>query len=355
MIIRGRAPVRIDFAGGWSDVALFTKDDSGIVINATINVFSYVTGRKLSTKEIETSSYGYSHVESVNDKTIKIYSADFDIYQEAMDIKHLEYKGNIDLIIAAIRRINIDYGIEIITRSNAPAGSGLGTSASMGVVLVSVLHALSEKVLLPYEVAEYASSLERIELGILGGKQDHYASAIGGFNFMSFAGEDVTVSKLPISRETIFELEKSLILCYTGKSRLSGNIHSSVVNAFLSGDSETISALKNLRWAALEMKNALVEGDLKYFAQLLSENWSNQKRLHSSITNQQINDLFDVARTNGALGGKACGAGGGGCLVFCTEPDKEHILRKKLKEMNVSIIDFNFVDTGVITWNSSFI
>ncbi|HGE72017.1 TPA: GHMP kinase [Candidatus Poribacteria bacterium] len=351
MLIRSRTPVRIDFAGGWTDVALFAQDEPGAVINATINIYSYATVKKLPPKEIETNAYGYKHVESVEDRSIKIYSADFDIYQEADDIKQLEYDGNIDLAKAALRRTNIDYGVEIITRSNAPAGSGLGTSASMGVALVGVLNALNNASCLPHELAEQASAIERYELNILGGKQDHYASAIGGFNFMEFFGEDVKVFGLPISRNTLLELEKNLVLCYTGKSRLSGNIHQNVVDAFLSGDPETISALKNLKQITRDMKNVLLKGDLSEFARLMSENWENQKRLHSSVTNAQIDELFDIANRNGALGGKACGAGGGGCLIFYCESNKEHLVRKKLEEYGLKVIDFDFTTEGISIWH----
>jgi len=219
MIIRSRAPVRIDFAGGWTDVALFAQDDPGMVINTTINMFSYATAKKLPPKEIGNNAYGNRHKENIDDKKIKLYSADFDIYQEADSIKQLEYDGNADLAKAAVRQSKINYGIEIVTRSNAPAGSGLGTSASMGVALVGVLNALDGKRRMPYELAEQASAIERQELNILGGKQDHYASAVGGFNFMEFSGEDVKVFALPISQNTLLELEKNLVLCYRGRER----------------------------------------------------------------------------------------------------------------------------------------
>lgn len=348
MLVRARAPVRIDFSGGWTDVALFTQEGPGVVINATINIYSYATAKKMPDREVESKAYGYNHTESIENRTIRIYSADFDIYQEASDIRQLEYNGNIDLAKAAIRRSNISYGVEVITRSSAPAGSGLGTSASMGVALVGVLNTLNGKKVLAHELAEEASAIERHELNILGGKQDHYASALGGFNYMEFYGEEVRVFGMPLSHDILHELEKNLVLCYTGKSRLSGSIHQKVVDAFLSKDKETLSALKNLKQIAQEMKNTLLNGDLFEFAKLLTENWKNQKRLHSSVTNSQIDDLFSVMQKNGALGGKACGAGGGGCLIFYCAPDREHIVRKKLA--GVEIIDFNFTSEGISIW-----
>ena len=353
MIIRSRAPVRIDFAGGWTDVALFTEERPGSVVNAAINIYSYVTAKKLKDRKITSNSYGYRHSEIATNKAVKIYSADFDIYQEADEIKKLEYNGNIDLAKAAIKKSNIDFGIEIITRSNAPAGSGLGTSASMGVSLIGALSKLNGSPLLPHEIAEEASAIERYELNILGGKQDQYASTVGGFNFMEFSGEDVKVSPISLSPHTLLELEKNLVLCYTGKSRLSSNIHQNVVDAYRKKDTGTLGALRNLKRIAVDMKNALLKDDLCDFGELLSENWENQKRLHYSVTNPQIDELFELAVKSGALGGKACGAGGGGCLVFYCESDKEHLVRKTLEEVGVKIIDFNFDFTGLQTWSAS--
>ena len=243
-------------------------------------------------------------------------------------------------------------GIDIITRSNAPAGSGLGTSASMGVALIGALSAFSGKFLLPYEFAEQASLIEQKELGILGGKQDHYASALGGINFMEFIGEEVKVSKLLVSQDVICELEKNLVLCYTGKSRLSGDIHHRVREAYEKGEPKTRQALRNLKSIASEMKNTLLSENLESFGKLLDENWENQKELHPSVTNKQIDEIIRIAKTNGAIGGKACGAGGGGCLLFYVQPDREHIVRQKLEENKVTVIDFNFDFNGLQIWKA---
>ena len=212
VVIRAKAPVRIDFGGGWTDVALFTEESKGFVVNAAIDIYSYVTVKKLPEKEILTNSYGYKHKETRENRAVKIYSADFDIYEEAEEVKQLEYNGNIDMAKAAIKQMDIQGGLEIITRSNAPAGSGLGTSASMGVALIGALSAFKGIPLLPYEFAEQASLIERQELAILGGKQDHYASALGGISFMEFMGEEVKVSKLQLSQDVLYELEKNLVL-----------------------------------------------------------------------------------------------------------------------------------------------
>ena len=338
MIFRSRAPVRIDFAGGWTDVALFAKDPPGAVVNAAINIFSYAT--LIPDRE---GKPGESRVQ--------IYSSDYDTYVEAEDIRKLEYDGNLDLVKAAIRRLEVKGGFRIITQSTAPAGSGLGTSASMGVALIGVLSRYAGKALLPYEVAEMASAIEREELGIRGGKQDHYSSALASFRFLEFVEQNVRQSPLDISPDVLLELEKNMVLCYTGKSRLSGDIHKNVADAYLSGDTKTRDAINGLKHVAVDMKTALLRGDLRQYASLLDENWRLQKLLHPSVTNEQIGGLMSLAKREGALAGKACGAGGGGCLLFYCSYDTQHKVRKALEAEGVRIIDFQFEPHGLRTWS----
>ena len=336
MILRGRAPVRIDLGGGWTDVATYCRKTPGRVINISINIYSYAT---------LTPFFG-------SEKKIEIESADFDAHYEAEDIKQIEYDGNIDLIKAAIKKFSSKGGFKILTQSYAPAGSGLGTSAAMGVVLVGLIASYSGIPFLPFELAEAASKIEKEELHILGGKQDHYASALGGINYYEFRGENVTASPLRLKEQIQYELEKNLILCYTGKSRLSGNIHSEVKKQFESGNKSTVEAIENLKKTTLDMKNTLIAGNLNTFAELMLLTWEMQKKLHPSVTNSEIDDIFDEALKNGAIGGKACGAGGGGCLIFYSHPEKEHILRKVLENRNLKVIDFNFDFYGYKGWTA---
>ena len=350
MLIRTRAPVRIDFAGGWSDVALFTEHSKGFVVNGTINQYAYATLRC----ERQITQDDSVELQRVLDKSIRIYSADFDTFIEADDVRQLEYDGNIDLVKAAVRRMSIQIGgFDLITQSTTPPGSGLGTSASMGVALVGALGALKDATYLPYEYAELASTIERHELGILGGKQDHYASALGGIHFMEFQDEDVKTSPLRFPPHIRYELEKNLVLCYTGQSRLSGNIHQNVTDAYKSEEPSVRNALETLKATAEATKTALMRGRLTEFGELLTENWNNQKKLHPSVTNEQIDNFFKIAMANGATGGKACGAGGGGCLLFYCEPTREHRVRQKLEDAGARIIDVNFDFDGLQMWKVS--
>lgn len=334
MIVRARAPVRIDFAGGWTDVPIFAKETPGVVVNAAINRYSYASIHHLPEGE----------------GGIRLTSDDYDAFVEAESVRKLEYDGSIDLVKAAVRRMELGGGFEIVTRSSAPAGSGLGTSASMGVAILGALARLKNRHHLVWELAELASGIEKHELGILGGKQDHYASAAGGINCMFFSGEIVRTSPLRLSPATACELEKSLVLCYTGKSRLSGDIHERVTEAFRAGEAPTVGAVNDLKRIAHEVMQALLDGDFERFAELLDQNWECQKRLHPSVTNDQIEELFAAARGAGAAAGKACGAGGGGCVLFYCNEGRETRVARAIEDLGGKILPFNFDFRGLESW-----
>lgn len=353
LVIRARAPVRVDFAGGWSDVATFCRQTPGAVVNAAINVYSYVTAITQEV-ELDREQLGLRLRRRLEGAPVLIYSSDYDVAIQAETIRDLEFDGNADLVKAALRRLELPGGLTVITRSDAPPGSGLGTSASMGVALLAALARIADRHLVGYELAELASSIERDDLGILGGKQDHYASALGGVSFMEFEGEFVRTSPLRISRGTALELEKNLIVCYTGTSRLSGDIHANVTGAWLAGEPATVRAIESLKRIARQVRDALLDGDMERFGALLSENWACQKELHPSVSNPQIDALFDLALEHGAVGGKASGAGGGGCLLFYCQPEREHLVRAALEKAGVHILDFNLDAAGVEVWQSHF-
>jgi D-glycero-alpha-D-manno-heptose-7-phosphate kinase len=294
VIVRNRVPVRVDFAGAWTDVGIFAQGAGGAVVNATID--RYVGGR------LEVSD-GAPPSEGI----------------------HVSYS------------------------SDLPSGSGLGTSAALNVCWLSLIESQIDPTTEHRErIAELAYRLEEI-LGILGGKQDQYAAALGGFNFLTF-GETVGAERLSVSQETVIALENRLVLCYTGKSRLSGNIHESVWGAFRAGVTATVNALYALRDGAVKMREALLAGRVEEFGTLIGESWVHQKSLHASVTNEMIDRLFERALAAGAISGKACGAGGGGCLLFFTAPDKQDSVAEALSQAGAQIIPFHFEFEGLRVW-----
>jgi D-glycero-alpha-D-manno-heptose-7-phosphate kinase len=298
MIIRSRAPVRIDFAGGWTDVPIFAAGAGGLVVNAAIS--HYVTGRmEILDSEETVPTPGASNPE----------------------------------------------GLSVSYQCDLPSGSGLGTSSALNVVWLSLVKSQITSDEDRGRIAELAYNLETI-LGILGGKQDQYAAAYGGFNSMAFS-ESVAVERLRVSDAMVAELESRLVLCYTGKPRLSGNIHENVWGAFRRGAPSTVNALYTLRECAVQMRETLLNGDSQAFGDLLSRNWQNQKALDPSITNPQIEDLFERAEAAGSVGGKACGAGGGGCLLFFAAPGKQAAVAEALGRTGTRIVPFQFDFEGL--------
>jgi len=300
MIIRSRAPVRIDFAGGWTDVPIFAAGAGGLVVNAAIK--HYVSGR------------------------MEIHDSEETVSVSAPSNQNPE-------------------GLSVSYQSDLPSGSGLGTSSALNVVWLSLVKSQITSDEDRGRIAELAYNLEEI-LGIMGGKQDQYAAAYGGFNSMTF-GDSVAVERLPVPDTMVAELEERLVLCYTGKPRLSGNIHENVWGAFRRGATSTVNALYTLRDCAVQMREALLHGDSQAFGELLSRNWQNQKALDPSITNAQIEDLFVRAEAAGSVGGKACGAGGGGCLLFFAAPGKQAAISASLAQAGARIIPFQFDFDGL--------
>ncbi len=295
MIITSRVPVRIDFAGAWTDVKFFAEGAGGAVVNASID--KYVEGR-----------------------------------MEVHDIAG-EMGDDMD-------------GINVSYHCSLPAGSGLGTSSALNVCWLSLVQSqIHPSMEYKVRVAELAYDLEEI-LGILGGKQDQYASAVGGINYIRF-GKEVTLEPLSLSAEMVESMESRLTLCYTGKSRLSSNIHENVWNAFRRGNPATLNALYSLREGAMRMRSALLEERIEEFGELIGESWRHQKALDESVTNSQIERLFEIAKYAGGIHGKACGAGGGGCLLFYSDPNKKKNVEQALNAAGARVIPFRFEFNGL--------
>lgn len=295
MLITSRAPVRVDFAGAWTDVGIFARGAGGAVVNATID--KYVHGQ-------------------------------FEVHETGDD------------------NIAPDEGIRVTYWCDLPSGSGLGTSAALNVCWLSLVQAqVSPDLKQKERIADLAYRLEEI-LGILGGKQDQYAAAVGGFCYMTFA-EEVTVERLRVPSDMLTALEERLVLCYTGKSRLSSNIHQEVWDAFRRGVPATVNALYDLRNCAVRMRTVIEKSAIEEFGELIGQSWRHQKALAESVTNDQIEELFDVATRAGAKHGKACGAGGGGCLLFFAEPGRKGEVSEALAGHGVRVIPFRFEFQGL--------
>ena len=334
MIIRTKTPLRISFAGGGTDVPPYPELQGGCVLNATIDNFAWGS---LRTRQ---------------DEMIRIESVDLDLCLEFSVRDELRFDGRLDLVKGAIKRLEAQNGrgFDIFLHSDAPPGSGLGSSSALMVALVALVKEYMNIPLTDYEIAHLAYQIEREDLAIRGGLQDHYAATFGGFNFTEFYKDRVIVNPLRISPDTLNELEHNLLLCYTGTTRRSDRIIEDQTSRFELGDQVTLSALAMQKQLAVEMKNALLRRKLDDFGDLLHSAWQAKKQMSTKISNSMIDELYEEACKKGALGGKITGAGGGGYLLFYCAFEKKHKVGEQMKKMGAVPTEFAFESKGVQTW-----
>jgi D-glycero-alpha-D-manno-heptose-7-phosphate kinase len=330
--IRARAPLRISFAGGGTDVNPYIEVEGGVVLSTTINKYCFGTLKKRP------------------DNKIVIYSKDYNLSVEINHPNSIEYDGRLDLIKAVIKLMQPRFGMDLYLQSDVPPGSGLGGSATIASVVAGLLNHLREDKFDEYQLAEIAFQSERVELGVAGGWQDQYAAVFGGFNFIEFKKDDVVVHPLKIKEEILNELESNLLLCFTGETRNSGEIVKSQTDSYLSSNRVVAEALKETGDFAIQIKNTLLKGDLKRFGQLLHEAWLAKKRFDKKVSTPRIDKLYENGLRAGAIGGKVLGAGGGGyILFFCPHMEKSNIA-DSLESNGGRIMDFNFDFRGLQTW-----
>jgi D-glycero-alpha-D-manno-heptose-7-phosphate kinase len=334
-LLRARAPLRVSFAGGGTDVPPYPEENGGLVLSATINRYAYGTLRPRQ------------------DRQIGIQSLDLDAVV-SIALEEARPDGDrLDLIKAAIQKLASDspLGFDLFLHSAAPPGSGLGSSSAVVVALVGLLSDHMRLPLTDYEKARLAYTVERVDLGLKGGTQDQYAAVFGGFNFMEFRGEDVIVNPLRIPTESIQELEYNLLLCFTGGTRVSDHIIDDQTDRYRSKASSTVDGLQMQKELAVEMKDALLRGNLTEFGKLLGRAWEYKKQMSPKITNPHIDELYEEALKHGAIGGKVTGAGGGGYMLLYCRYDAKHEVRAALAALGAEAVDFEFDHVGLTTWS----
>jgi D-glycero-alpha-D-manno-heptose-7-phosphate kinase len=332
--IRAKAPLRISFAGGGTDVPPYPEREGGCVLNATID------------------HYAWGSLQPRDDGRIRIESVDLGISFDCHVESKLEFDGQLDLVKATIVRLEAQNskGFDVFLHSDAPPGSGLGSSSALIVGLVGLVQEFKNSPQTDYEVAQLAYSIERQDLGIQGGSQDQYASSFGGFNFMEFCGDRVIVNPLRIHQDIVNELEHNLLLCYTGTTRRSDKIIEDQTKRFEEKQEATLRALGEQKQLAIDMKNALLMRRLDDFGDLLHSSWESKKNISPRISNSWIDEMYETARKSGAIGGKITGAGGGGYMLLYCEFQKKHKVIEALKQLGAMPTEFAFESRGLQTW-----
>lgn len=294
--------------------------------------------------------YAYCTLMARNDTAISVKSLDYDLSARYNVNGELKYDGQLDLVKAAIRILDARTGFDLLLHTDSPPGTGLGTSSALVVAMIGAFRQWLKLPLTGYDIAELAYRVERNEAGIKGGRQDQYAATFGGFNFIEFLGKTTIVNPLRINLDTLNELHYRLLLCYTGGTRLSAGIIDDQMAAYVAGKDTVVQALQESKDLAYSMKNALLLGKLGEFGSLLHQAWCCKKKFSSKISHEHIDGLYEVARRNGAVGGKLLGAGGGGYLVFLCESDKWHQVAEKLERAGGRIVKFTFDLLGMRSW-----
>lgn len=328
---RSRAPVRVTFGGGGSDLTHYFKNDRGAVLNAAINIFSHSLLKKRS------------------DKKVIICSYDIGETLEADNLKEaVKKKGSLKLIQSIIETINPDFGFELYINSDFPVGSGLGGSSTVMASIIGCFNEFREDKWNLHEIAELAYQAERILMGVSGGWQDQYASVFGGFNFMEFNYENNNITPLRLSRDIIFELEENLVLCDLNLTHDSNKIHIDQKNEM---EKPEINKLVSSAVALTDkIKDSLIKGKIIEIGQSLDKAWELKKKFGKKITNSEINQIYDEAKKNGAIGGKILGAGGGGFFLFYVSPFKKHKLVNHLTNTGKIVRNFQFDELGLKSW-----
>jgi D-glycero-alpha-D-manno-heptose-7-phosphate kinase len=336
MLIRARAPLRISFCGGGTDVPPYCDERGGMVLSATIN--RYATATIVP-----------------GDKSFTVRSIDYDQSVSYGVDDPFVYDGQLDLAKGVLdhfrRECKLTQGLEATLHNDAPPGSGLGSSSAVTVALVS---AVSELLRLPnddYHIADLAYRIERLEVGIKGGKQDQYATTFGGFNLIEFhPGGTVLVVPLRLRAETLWELEHRLVFAYVGGGHFSDQIIENQVRNYEARRTESIHAMDRLKVLTQDMKRALLVGDLREFGELLHLAWESKSQMAKGITNPKIDDLYDQVIRAGGLGGKMSGAGGGGFMFFICDPLRRYAVQEALRKAGSQLVNLTFVEPGVRTW-----
>jgi D-glycero-alpha-D-manno-heptose-7-phosphate kinase len=317
-----RTPFRVTLGGGGTDLPSFYREHGGSVMAVAIDKYMYLN--------VNTP---------ILDDCIRVQYNKTEIVNRADEVQHT-------LVREALRHFQIENGIEIVSMADIPAGTGLGSSSCYLVGLLNAMHTLTRTPVSTQELAEEACciELERLQQPI--GKQDQYMAAFGALTLLEIAKDGtVTVSHPALSTETVGVLESNMLLFYTGAARDAVSILRQQDRATMSKDKLVVGSLREIKDIGIEVGSAIQKGNLRRFGELLDVHWQMKKKLSGGITSPEIDGWYELAKRNGAIGGKICGAGGGGFLMVYCEADK-HRLREAMRGAGLQELNFRFEFEG---------
>lgn len=321
-----RSPVRISFAGGGTDLPSYFERFGGAVVSTTIDKYFYAVLRRR------------------NDGNVQVISSDLRTLENWRDVKRLDMKGtDLEIPLAVLKHLNCEVSVDLFLASEIPPGTGLGSSAGVCVTVLNILSEYLRLGLSRYELAERAYLIARHTLKSPVGKQDEYASAFGGLNYIEFRRDgSVDVTSIDLPPEASRELEGNLLLFFTGISHNSWDILKEQEKTTRQTSGTEVEALHEIHEMALQMRKLLSKGEISRFGDMLDAGWQAKKRISRKISNSTIDDLYALARNNGARGGKITGAGGGGFLLLYCPKERQAGLRDALTAKGLREMSFGF-------------
>jgi len=333
MLLKVRAPTRIDLAGATLDIyPLYLFEGGGLTLNAAIDLCS----------EVE--------LEEQSEDRIRIEATDLGLVLEGSDLEALHSKGEfapLDLVLRVLKFYRPGNGLIVRTKNNVPPGSGLGGSSSLLVCLSTALLQWANRPVNKERMIEFGANIEAQSLRVPTGKQDYFPPAYGGFHALWFEIQGIRRERLTFSAKFENQLQDRILLGYSGASRFSGDTNWSMIKGYIENEGTTVVGLGKIKETALAMYRSLKEEDLDRFAECLTSEWNNRKGLAKGVTTPEIDRIFDAARQAGAQASKICGAGGGGCFLTVVGEGCQQAVKEAIQGEGGEVLDYHFSKFGV--------
>jgi len=338
-IVRARSPLRLGLLGGGTDLSPYCDKFGGVVINSTIDKYAYVTIKEREDDYIFFCSDDLKKFDKT--KTLNFSESSFNLMLHKECYKYFMDTYNCGEYIP----------LSIISHCEVPPGSGLGSSSTLVVTIIKAFVEYLNLGLDDYEIAKLAFYIERVGCKIQGGRQDQFAAAFGGFNLMEFLSNDRTViTPLKIKNWILCELEASLVLYFTGNSRLSSDIISDQIENFKRNTELNDNYMHDIKKQTYIFKELLLKGDFNHISESINQSWINKKKTSQKISNSKIDKIHAKAMQSGAHAGKISGAGGGGFMWFLVDPEKKIKVMNTLKEFGGYVSNCSFTSKGCAAW-----
>jgi D-glycero-alpha-D-manno-heptose-7-phosphate kinase len=333
VLARARAPVRMSFSGGGSDLTYYFVDHPAAVLSCTLGLYSHAT------------------LIPRTDNSIQIFSEDLGTHEQYESLHALTRQAGKGLLATIVSVLQPAYGLDLYVRSDFPVGSGLGGSSAVATAVIAAFNELRRDRWSTYEVAELAFQAERLCFGIAGGWQDQYASAFGGFNLIEFKEGRNLVHPIRLTESIWNELEECLVLCDTRISHESGKLHEHQRDEVVNQESKAALITESVELCR-HMHHHLIRGELHDFGRCLHQGWMLKRQFSQAVSDGVLDQIYDAALAAGALGGKLLGAGGGGFFLFFVQPQHRRAVTDKVRALNCRITDFRFESNGVTSWRT---